>query len=591
MTNNILQNCFAKTQLFLKSHWLACALTLLVGIFTFIPQILAARSIGNSYQGFPFLYAANEDYYISRARDIVEGYWFVGSPFLFEHKNNLPVVFPTGEYLYALPAIILGVSVMSVALFAKFLLPAALFALVYVLLYQLSDRSNFNKWAAAAGGLLVTLGFDFVDYANTLNLLLWKKEILHVNLWTRPVNPISGALFLFIFLILIVQITRSDKKRYFISAGILLGIMPGYIFSWIVAWTFIGTLGIILLLKKQFTIIKKFLYLAGISVIASAPFIYSWVSSLAAADGQFTALRNGLMLTRTPIVNKVVLLQTVLFLPFFVLEFYKHRKQRKQLDSWWWYATSLVGANWIVFNFQIITGKTVWPPHFVQFTVPFAMLTIVLLINNYLSKKYAKIAWLTVCALISVTIIYGLTSALSYRFVKEKFAALQEGMPLFEWLNKNSQKDCVVLVREKKESLANWIPAFTHCNVYTSNYAFTRVPLDRLEHNYLTTLRLRGIDKKNVEQYLWEHKDQVRELFYTDWVQLFLQPDESWLAEPIQKIKSDYEKFLKKDFVTELKKYKIDYIAGMEELPKALTTQLKSIKYIGKFGSVYIYQL
>ncbi len=575
----------------LKRNYLIYVFACLVGFISIGPHLLAKHSLGSSYQGFPLLFQDNEEYYLSRINDILEGYWLVGSPFLYEYKKNLPVVFPVGEYLYAIPVLLTKIDLVSFFVFAKFLFPALLFTLVYLFLFQLSERTNFNRWVAVAGGLLVTLGFDFVDYSSLFRILEGKDDILHLSLWTRPVNPISGILFLFTFLILISRVIQTNKRFLAILAGMILGIMPGYVFSWLTGWAFLGMVWLISFFRKKIKTVWILSLTAISSLIVSIPFWISWFGSLQAADGKFIALRNGLLLTHAPILNKVTLLQTVIFLPIFIYEFYKQKKRGSKLEDWWWFGLALVGANWLTFNYQVIIGRTVWPPHLMQFAVPLAMVTFMLLLGNYFKKISLKFSWILAVLVMSISVIYGVFTILSFRYALPRFAAMQQNMALFDWLNKNAPKDCVVLVRENEEALVNWVPAFTHCNVYASGYAFSRVPLDRLYHNYLVFLRLRGISVQELPHYLQEHRGELKALFYTTWPQLFMKVDESWLAEPIEKIEKSYGDFLKKDFLSELKKYRIDFITGEEEFPTTLINQFESLKYIGKFGSKHLYKI
>jgi len=311
----------------LRAHGLACLLAVLVGASAIAPHLLAQNALGADYRGFPFIFHKNGDYYMAKIQDIIDGYWLANSPYLYDYKNTVSLVFPIGEYLYALPVLLFGVSVVSVLMAAKFIFPSLLFLLVYILLYNLSKRTSGDKINAIFGGLLITIGEYFINYKDTWSRLIGQNHELYLSIWTRPVNPITGALFLFLFLILFWKSIRSDKWYFPIASGIVLGIMPGYIFSWMVALSIVCSVAFFAIIRRRFVTIKKIFFVVLGCILAGLPVWYLWFNSFfAAADGQYSASRFGLMLTHYPVLNKVVLAQTILFLAIFLFEWRRKKK-------------------------------------------------------------------------------------------------------------------------------------------------------------------------------------------------------------------------------------------------------------------------
>ena len=592
----VIKRCVGWLKIFLKNHGAACFLAILVGMISIAPYWLAQNALGTDYQGFPFLFQSNEDYYLARVQDIIDGHWLTSSPYLYEYKNDLPVIFPIGEYLYAWPTLIFGVSALSVLMATKFIFPALLFLLAYVLLHNLSEPAKSDKITALFGGLLITLGVYFVNYKSTWAILTGQSSELYLSMWTRPVNPITGALLLFIFLILFWKSIGSDKWPFQAVAGVALGLMSGYIFSWMAAGAILGAYAIFLLARKRFEIVKKISFIVFYSLLAGAPSFYLWWRSLSAVgDGQRAAARNGLMLTYYPILNKVVLAQTIFFIAIFLFEWRKNKKNHEKFEEWWWFAAALVAGNWLVYNQQILTGRVVWPPHLTQYTVPTAFLTFILVLGNYFKARTPKLWRTVIVALCCVIALFSVITTFTYRGQLKEFSELQRYMPFFNWLNRYSPKDCVVLVNEvkNKDSLSMWLPAFTHCNAYLTAYYPHSASLDRVYFNYLVDLRLRGVAKKDLEQYLWDHKADLRMYVYANWSQAFASSgaDDSWLAGPIKELVGRYDSLLKEDFITALKRYRIDYLASEERLSSSLAEQFPGAVLLGKFGSVYVYQL
>ena len=67
----------------LKKHKWAIGFSILVGLLSVAPHIISMYMLGNSYRGIPFLYSDNEDYYIARIHEIIDGHYLVGSPYFF----------------------------------------------------------------------------------------------------------------------------------------------------------------------------------------------------------------------------------------------------------------------------------------------------------------------------------------------------------------------------------------------------------------------------------------------------------------------------------------------------------------------------
>jgi len=88
---------FNKIGFVLRSHRLACLLAVLVGLAVIAPHLLAQNALGRDYQGFPFLFKGNEDYYMAKIQEIVDGHWLANSPYLYDYKNKVSLVFPVGE--------------------------------------------------------------------------------------------------------------------------------------------------------------------------------------------------------------------------------------------------------------------------------------------------------------------------------------------------------------------------------------------------------------------------------------------------------------------------------------------------------------
>lgn len=582
-----------KFLVFLKQRYLSLILVVIVGTVSVLPQFLAVRAIGSDYEGIHFMYTANEDVYMARIQEVVDGHWGLGSVFFSEYKDWPTMLPPLGEYFYALPVILSPVSLSNVLIASKFLLPAVLFLAVYYLIVKLSRDPELlsSKLNAAVGGLLVTLGYDLIDYQYVIGLFRNPGVALSLPLWTRPVNPIIGAILIFIFLLLILSIIKRRAKGLFIPAGLVWALAIGYVFSWTFILVILLLFILLYLYRKDYFLVKNFFFVFAVWFLATLPYWYGMLNSMASPGGSELAVRNGMSFTHAPVLNKLVIASSILFL-ILSLYFKYIKKDKSKDDLWWWFCLVIVISSWIVFNQQIITGRTVWYYHYVQYTIPTLMVVMMLLLNNWIKPYFFKI-WSAVMILIVLLVVsFNFLSLRTVRNRHDDYKKLQSFAPVFAWINSNTVKDCVVLNQDAAGvALDMLIPAFTHCNVYAPSWTYDGVPIDRVWHNYLAILRLRGVDPSQVKKYLEDHQSEVRGYFFTDWNQMFGSGRDAYIEKKIDQLAIDYQGFVKDDFLSELKRYKLDYILFVGQPTQSIFTQLPKIKLVYRDDNYSIYQI
>ncbi|MFH1523284.1 MAG: hypothetical protein ABIE43_05745 [Patescibacteria group bacterium] len=605
-----------KTKIFLKKHYLALIFATLVGLIYLMPHLIGIMSLGDKYQGIPMMGTANEDAYLFRMRDIIDGHYLLGSPVFFEYKDEWPLMPPVGEMFYALPSLLFGISLTNVSIASKFILPFILFLLAYFLIHKLAANVNLlsNKINAISGALLIVLGYDLVDYRSLWIYLTGDRIASSFLLWSRPVNPVLGAIFLFSFLLCLWSIANNNKykKTLIIFASIFLSLMIGsYFFSWGLALSILAVLSIIYFALKKFVIVKGFAVIGFLTIILTLPYWYMSYQANKSLLYKESVLRTGLFYTHYPIFNKV-LLATLLF--YFILSvptFYKKLRlivnnrsiskgqfSLSNLKPWRIFCLSFIFGGFLVFSQQIITGITIWPFHFVQYTIPLSMVVVLVLIYNVIKIKFWNLWRLIMLIVISSSFVYGIwIQAGTYSNNFNYFTKLQTYKPAFDWLN-NRQKDCVVLVIEPKKEgygLNNLIPAFTHCNVYAGGWGFSLMPSERLHYNYMVNIRLGGIGRENISQYLEDNKRAIQGVLASNWqgihnVRQFPDSFDPLLEERLKKFPKDYQEFLAKDFETELKKYRLDYILSTGPLEEEIINQFSDTELVFQSNDIFIYK-
>lgn len=579
---------------FFKRNYLVIVFFFVVGFVSVAPQILSIIKIGNEYKGIHFIYINDELTYMAGVRDVVDGHWLSGSPFFYEYKYLTPTALPWGNYFYAILVLISGISLVNILILSKFLFPALLFILVYLLIIRLTENENntlLAKISAVTGGLFVTLGYDLLDYRWLWAFLTGEIEESHLLLWTRPVNPITGALLIFVFLFSIRSLI--NRKRVVLNifvAGAVSGLMIYYFFSWGIALSFLGSVILIDLFRKKYRDVVYLFFVSLINFFVSLPFWLNIFKNAGSTDGNRQLERMGMYFTHAPVINKVLLATLLFFLPTFIYRFFKQKKTGKAVEEWWWFCLSLVLSGFVAFNQQIITGRTIWYHHFVQYTIPFCMVILIVWLFNFVRPRCPNL-WLLVVSVIAFSsLMIGIKSGLSYNYNIEDFKRLQNYGNLVDWLNNNAPKDCVVLVKEDGEELTNIIPAFTHCNVFVSPWVFEGVPEDRNYYNYLTLMRIRGVTGEESADYLLKNQLEVRDYFFSNWDEHFAKNYDSYIDNEIRKLDEKYQNFIKEDFSRLLEKYRLDYIIADKDLNMNVKSQLPTAKYIKNFNNLFLYK-
>ncbi|KKT25206.1 MAG: hypothetical protein UW11_C0033G0011 [Parcubacteria group bacterium GW2011_GWA2_43_9b] len=585
-----------KIKPFFKQHWLALVLAVVVGLISASPQLLAIISLGAEYQNIPFFGINDNLYYTAKIQEIADGHWTAASPFMFEYKNVYPLVLPIGESFYFILSKLFWLSAPGAVLLAKFLFPAVLFFLIYWLIFKIIQQ-DIGAWpekiTSLAGGLLVVLGYNLIDFKNAGLFILGQKPYFSLPLWTRPVNPITGALLLMIFLLLIWRIINRPEslaKYAFLWPGLIMGSMIYYFFSWGAAMSVLGVLAVIYLIKKEYRIFQQFLLVFLTSFLILLPYWIGLRLSVGATNWQQMSTRSGMLYTHQPLPNKVLLAALAIFLPCLFYEFYKKRQAGEKLADWWWFCLSFLLGGLLALNQQIITGRTIWPYHFVQYTIPLAMIAIVILFFNFIRPKMPKI-WLSGIVLIFISVVaFALATIRSHPFWADKMRGMQQSAPVLAWLNNNTSKDAVVLVKEPENNLATLIPALTVDNVYwTDWFPLSLIPVERIYHNYLIYLRINEIKPAKAREYLKEHQSEIRSSFFVDLRMVFDRGDSEYINEKIEQIAADYQGFAQKDLAAELKKYRLDYIVSSGPLSQSLRNELPTAKDVFNSGNTFIY--
>jgi hypothetical protein len=545
------------------------ASSLIVGALSIAPVFLAQQALGSDYQGIPFLFTDNEDFYIARCREVMDGYPNVGSPYFYEYKDEVAVQPALGEPVHAMIAEKTGISLITVFVWAKFFLPALLFLLIGLFTYQLTQGESWMRLVVGiTAGLGATIGYEGFGIGNGL----------HLSLWTRPINPIVGGLGLFFVLLLAWRMFARKETGLLILAGIMTGLLTCYFFSWALAMAMCGLLMLAALIRKEWRVAMGFALVLGISLLMNI----NRLIGFSGAESQALAMRNGLLLMRTPLLNKVLLAAGGVFAVCTAVIVYRAKEWRTLLKQpWWIFCAALLAAGLAVLNQQVLTGKAIWPYHFVQYTKPFALIVVLVSILHAVPDRWKRV-WIGMCAVLSFAYVgHGVWAASTHVAVQEEFRSRQEQAALIDRINKVVDDGVVLVLGPEADKIGGWIPAYTSANVYWSNYVMSGVPMERIEHNLFLRMRIENVAPSSSATWLTEHREDVRALFFRDWFDVFsIRKDDPWLDGEVSRLASKYQEVAAIPLREYVDRYRLDLLVS----PRELTLQERGVWGIDSRG-------
>jgi hypothetical protein len=272
------------------------------------------------------------------------------------------------------------------------------------------------------------------------------------------------------------------------------------------------------------------------------------------------------------------------------------RRVKVYLQDWHWFCLAFILGGFWALNQQVVTGVTVWPYHFVQYTIPLSMVVLVVLLHRIILNRFRFVWIFAIISIMGSSLLFGLYSEIhTYRNSYAFYRQMQSFAPVFTWFNREP-KDCVILVNNPPEiyKLTELLPAFTHCNMYFSYSVFSLMPDERIYHNNLADLRLQGVTAENIDNYMKENETEMQVRLASNWQGMLWTPEfpdfhDYILDERMKKFPQDYKTFLNNNFEDELNKYKLDYILSVGPLNQTILNQLPHINLVFNFQDIYIY--
>ncbi len=535
----------------IKKHKTAVILSIIFGFLMVLPFFYFQAKLGNNFKGILPEIVNDENFYYTRIKDVIDGHLFLGNAYLLEHKDELPQSVFLAEYLLTQPIKIFNLNINTAHLIYNFLLPAIAFILTYLALFLIL-KSRF--WS------IVFSIFLFFG--------------LYLLTFIRPVSPQFNFIFwLTQFIFLWLLISKSDFKNSpksdfsilifnTINFGLLFYIYPYY---WTFYLIFFGILIVIYFWKNRELALKIAIIAAG-GLILAIPYFYLNYLSAQLPYYTETLTRLGMIYTRFPSGIRIIF-YTTFGLALFGLVLWK---KIIKSDANPLFFISGILASAIAVNQHLITGKNIeFSSHYDMAAVFFLVFAVAYLWqklrerqNN--SKLLSAILLITALA-VSSNGLYGYSKRAFA--IDENTIYKQNYIPVFEWLNKNTEKDSVIYTNA---DLSRLIPIYTDNNVFyvrEANLFFisdTEV-LDRFVLNNFFEKFDENFITRNVRaiygvRYIDAYGHTVQGNKLRRLLGVKPEPEINLPDEKIAEVANHAEELQSGDFIKELKKYQIDYL-------------------------------
>ncbi|PIR57099.1 MAG: hypothetical protein COU72_02740 [Parcubacteria group bacterium CG10_big_fil_rev_8_21_14_0_10_41_35] len=426
-------------------------------------------------------------FYASRAREILDGHWWLNDVGIVEYKNT-PSPF-VGE---TVPAVILaglsrlGGGVDSGFMLADFIFPGMVFILLSLLLRRLTDK----PYLSLAGALAVMISYHYLASFPFLPSVL--KQIIQVfNLgsYSHLIRSSHPQISLVIFL---VWVSAYFKNKNYLWLGGLLGLLTyTHLFYWsfAFAWTVVG-LSLALISREP----QRAKTLGLSLVIGLALGLLYWLNLcwFYQLPQRPDFILNSWLATGWPFKSIALIL--------LMLGLAKITVKNKILSQFWlsFFSTSLIivtGSQILGLGFDDPIGH--W---LLRVIYPLTAVFGFNLLFNYLKRDNRYLA------LGLTLLLLGYQARLHWQYFKNQAPAFMiesERLELFDWLNKNTAKDSVVITAGLTDNL--YLPVYTHNNVFIPQSQLTLAPTAEAESRFLIAQKIAGVSEAELKNMFKEN--------------------------------------------------------------------------------------
>jgi MFS family permease len=359
-----------------KAALLVCLAMVLLSM---IPQIHLWLVRGMEWNGAYVIIQGDEPYYSAYINSLLDGRTRRNDPYGAKDDTAAAPLPESTFSIQFIPAYVISSiarlfrASASTAMIAVIAVAAALAALaVFWLLNLVTD-----DYRLAAAGTLFVLCFGGLAGGHALVGLLIKTTDLSMPSlpFLRRYQPAAAFPLLILFVGLVSRAFTNPSKRTSVSSALLAGLtLAALIFSYLYLWTAaaawlvcFSVLWLLLRAADRMKLVATLGIIAAFAAAALAPYAYLVSQRPASLDEQQT-----LHLTHRPDLFRIPEILGALILIGLVVAIARHRIERNQPRVI--FTASLAVLPLVIFNQQILTGRSMQPYHFAAFVTNYMVL-------------------------------------------------------------------------------------------------------------------------------------------------------------------------------------------------------------------------
>jgi hypothetical protein len=376
-------------------------------LISLLPQTNFLRLRGRNWHGAFFTYHPDEMPYAVYVNSLIEGRARRNDPYsgridgpdgyLAESLMSIHFV---PAYSLALPARWLGLSAMTMFIL---LTPLVAFASVMAIFWLISSLTKDSRVAAAGALFVVSMGGLARGQFFVRNLGGIATPYISMPLLRRYEPAFAFALF-FIFCGLVWWMLRAKDRRSVLATLIAAALVfSALVFSYYFLWTAAAAWMLSLIIVSAITrpapgSISRLALCALLMILPLIPYGYLLSRRAASMDAE-----QALTFTHTPDLLRPPAVLCVLLLLMLFSAVWRRRCERT--DPIWKSAATFAMAPLIMFNQQVVTGRSLQPIHYEQFVANYVSLVALVLTAVVLWTAFKPARKIPALLLIVVSVI------------------------------------------------------------------------------------------------------------------------------------------------------------------------------------------
>ncbi|MBU2529986.1 MAG: hypothetical protein KKD35_03005 [Elusimicrobia bacterium] len=453
-------------------------------------------------------------WYGARMNRVFNGDLFISDIAVFEYKDAPPFAPPLSTMLYS-PMFFLGKTFINGLILIDFFYPFCFFIFFYVIGFLLTKQKWFSFFIAILSTLAAKMAnfffnFEFQNFAK----YFFPFSHLETNLLNKreSVLPDYFILLLAIIFILLTINTRNTKRGYIY--GVLMGIFAGLlIYTYPLYAIYMGGVWMVLfiyfLIVKDYAILKRFLCGGIICFLTIIPYFIIQYQRESIISGQELLERWGGEFERK--INFHVYRYYIVYMALMILTYIFGRKNKKESI----FVIGCLASIIIGLNIQLLTGYNLQSDHWLSRVAPIGLnITFFMWVYwlwNFLKKKGIIFKIFNIGLILFCVFSFTRSIHAQYLFSKNTYEMFtiedSNFLNAIDWLNKNTEKDSVVLTPSLKRNLS--IILLTHNRVYVPNAINTLAPEKEIIDRAFTLFRVLNVKPQHIGNLMDTEKNRV----------------------------------------------------------------------------------